>query len=94
MQNKEGRTALMFAAWNGCADCVKLLKDTEARMTTTATYELGEGFTALMAAATNGHEECVRLLLNEEADIIQPNKKSTLYWANDNRIRELLKGAC
>ncbi|KWX12249.1 Protein 21.1 [Giardia duodenalis assemblage B] len=94
MQNKEGRTALMFAAWNGCTECVKLLKDTEARMTTTATYELGEGFTALMAAATNGHEECVRLLLNEEADIIQPDKKSTLYWANDNRIRELLKGAC
>ncbi|EFO65069.1 Protein 21.1 [Giardia lamblia P15] len=92
MQNKEGRTALMFAAWNGYTDCVKLLKDTEVRMTTSATYELGEGFTALMAAATNGHEACVRLLLDEELDITQPDKKNALYWANDNRIREILKG--
>lgn len=92
MQNKEGRTALMFAAWNGYTDCVKLLKDMEVRMTTTAAYELGEGFTALMAAATNGHEACVRLLLDEELDITQPDKKNALYWANDNRIRELLKG--
>lgn len=93
MQNKEGRTALMFAAWNGYADCVKLLKDTEIRMTTSATYELGEGFTALMAAATNGHEACVRLLLKDEIDIVQSDKKTALYWANDNRIRELLRGS-
>lgn len=92
MQNKEGRTALMFAAWNGHEACVNILKDIEIRMTTSASYELGEGFTALMAAATNGHEACVRLLLKDEIDIVQTDKKTALYWANDNRIREVLRG--
>ena len=59
-----GRTALIYASYNGNESCVRLLleagADKEARAKT--------GSTALMIASTEGHESCVRVLLASGAD--------------------------
>lgn len=55
-------TALMLAAWNGHADCVRLLVGLETGMVTDKYMN-----TALLAAATAGHPDCVAILMEHEA---------------------------
>lgn len=56
------RTALMYAAENGHADCIPLLMN-EARM------QDKKGWSALIIAAWRGYEACVELLLEREAGL-------------------------
>ena len=57
-QNRTGETALMYAAWRGHADIVRLLLDNRAD----ATLKNGQGNTALTLAESKGHLEIVGML--------------------------------
>jgi ankyrin repeat protein len=59
-----GCTALICAAQNGHADCVRMLLDRG----TALDARNQDGFTALIRAAQNGHADCVWLLLDAGAD--------------------------
>ena len=61
--NARGDTALILAAANGHADCVRALLEAGADVT----LSTAEGFTALYAAAANGHTETIGLLLDAGA---------------------------
>jgi len=66
--NKAGdcdRTALIYAAWKGHPQCVKLLIDAKADINKVEHYEE----TPLYYAAMDGHIECVKLLMDAKADI-------------------------
>lgn len=58
-QSFSGVTALMYAAQNGHADCLKVLLPHEYGL------QDNEGWTSLMLATWNGHISCVTLLLGE-----------------------------
>ena len=65
-KDKDGRTALMYAASAGCTETVKLLLDHGADINAKTKY----GYrTALMLAAIGGHTETVKLLLERGADV-------------------------
>lgn len=57
-RDDSGKTALIYAAWNGHADCVQELL-AEAQL------QDHDGMTALMFAAWSNHTDCVQLLLAE-----------------------------
>ncbi|TNJ28068.1 Kinase, NEK [Giardia muris] len=57
--DKDGWTALMYAADGGYHECVSLLVEKEVRL------QNKDGWTALMLAAQAGHLECARILLPE-----------------------------
>lgn len=67
-------TALIYAARNGHADCVRLLVEAEAGSTTTT------GRTALFWALLNGHDACAELLYSKEYNICD-NKGQTPLMA-------------
>ena len=64
-RDKDGRTALTVAAWNGHTELAQLLLEAGAEVDACAT----DGNTALMRAAWNGHTGIVRLLLGAAADL-------------------------
>ena len=64
--DKEGWTALHYAAWNGMSDSVRLLLKAGACVET-RTQE-SRKTTALHYAAGMGHPECVSILLGAGAD--------------------------
>ncbi|TNJ28401.1 Ankyrin repeat protein 1 [Giardia muris] len=75
-------TALMLAAWNGHADCVRLLVGLEAGMATDKYMN-----TALLAAATAGHPDCVSILMEYEAKKTDSGGRTALMKAvNEGNI--------
>ncbi len=58
--DETGRTALLWAAWRGRADVVRLLL---ARKGVEVNKSAADGATALMSASQQGHVEVVQLLL-------------------------------
>ena len=68
LQDKDGKTALMYAAENGCIDIVELLLDKEACRGD------DQGRTALMYAVAAKSYECVKALLPKEAKMATNNK--------------------
>ena len=95
MQTPSGLTALICAASNGNDECVKLLVDREATMSTTDLSQQGSGFTALMAAARTGSYGCTKILLPYEAHLAQETGKTAQDWANESwysnsRTRDLI----
>ncbi|TNJ29810.1 Ankyrin repeat protein 1 [Giardia muris] len=60
-----GKTALMWAAYHGNTECVRVLAAREGGLQIKAGQL--QGCTALIFAAGNGHRECVQLLLEREA---------------------------
>ncbi|TNJ28470.1 Ankyrin repeat protein 1 [Giardia muris] len=62
-KDSQGKTALMYAAENGHIDCVQVLADEEAKMTS------DERRTALMCAAKNGHVAIVEILRDKEGGL-------------------------
>lgn len=73
--NEMGWTALIYAAKAGHAECVRLLRDKEARM------QKEDGYSALMIAANNDHIECVELLLNYESALRDKQTETALCIA-------------
>lgn len=69
-------TSLMLAAWHGSAECVDILKHSEAKIKTHK-YEN----TALIFAATAGHDDCVKLLIDVEAKIQDSSGRTALMKA-------------
>ncbi|ESU36070.1 Ankyrin repeat protein [Giardia duodenalis] len=69
-------TSLMLAAWYGSAECVSILKDSEAQIKTHK-YEN----TALIFAATAGHADCVKLLIDVEAKMQDSSGRTALMKA-------------
>lgn len=67
-------TALIYAARNGHTNCVRLLAEKEAGVTTTT------GRTALFWALLNGHDDCAEILYLKEHEICD-NKKQTPLMA-------------
>ena len=70
------RTALMVAAFNGHAGCVRLLADKEAGKRD------GIGVTALMSAALKGHLECVKILAPLEKGMADRGGRKAKYYAS------------
>lgn len=69
-------TSLMLAAWHGSAECVSILKDSEAQIKTHK-YEN----TALIFAATAGHDDCVKILIDVEAKMQDSSGRTALMKA-------------
>ena len=65
LQDKDGWTALMWAARFGKTDCVKLL----IKNNTDVNLQDEAGWTALIFAAINDHTETVKTLIDNGADI-------------------------
>jgi len=68
-EDKEGRTALVYAAFSGHLDCVKLLL-AYGRLQRGVSCHEGAAGLALMFAADKGHLEIVRAFL--DADVASP----------------------
>lgn len=84
-KNKDGMTALMFAAWRGRVKCVQLLLPVSD-----ATAKSLTGMTALMSAAWRGRETCVRLLLPVSDAVSKSNKGLTASdWAREEKHESL-----
>jgi uncharacterized protein len=94
-KDEQGLPALLLAAADGQAKCVKLLLDKGAQVDAVAD---GLGTTALMAAAAKpGNGETVRLLLDKRASVHAQNRAghTALMYASDAEVAKMLlsKGA-
>ncbi|ORY80553.1 ankyrin, partial [Neocallimastix californiae] len=67
-KDKQGRTALMEAARNGCETIVPLLINNGADVKN-STALIDAGRTALLEAARNGYEKMVQLLIDNGTDV-------------------------
>jgi ankyrin repeat protein len=78
-----GLTPLVFAAREGCLECVKVLVDSGAKVNEKTNY----GWTALLTATQNRHYQIAAYLLAHGADpnIANNGGWSPLYLATDNR---------
>ena len=84
-QDKEGWTALTWAACKGHEECVRLLLPVSD-----ALVQDKEGWTALMWAAWNGHEGCLSLLLPTSDAWAENNNGFTASgWATDRGHQSL-----
>ncbi|EFO64148.1 Protein 21.1 [Giardia lamblia P15] len=68
LRDKDGKTALMYAAESGCTDIVNLLLDKEACKGD------DQGRTALMYAVATKSYECAKILFSKEAKMTTNNK--------------------
>ncbi len=86
-----GLTALLYAARDGCYDCVIALIDAGAD----PNVPTPEGVTALMLAIDNEHNEVARLLLERGANphVWDWWGRTALYFAVDRRAASLGPGA-
>lgn len=78
IQDKNGRSALMYAAQKGNYECVKMLLG-EATLTDKA------GNTALIIATMMGYMHCARCLLKHEAGFRLPSGLTALMIAAHKR---------
>lgn len=67
---KNGHTPLHTACWSGCVECVQILLDHGANISTPNSF----GQTPLQVSCTVGHTDCLKLLLHHGAYI---NTKNT-----------------
>ncbi|KID95301.1 Pfs, NB-ARC and Ankyrin domain protein, partial [Metarhizium majus ARSEF 297] len=94
IRDRDGRTALLWAAENGHEAVVRLLLERSAN---TEVTDNNQEQTALLCAAKNGHEAVVRLLLEKGADIKAKDRRgqTSLSYAAENGhkavVRLLLK---
>ena len=86
-----GLTALLYAARNGCRDCVDAL----IRAGADVNRPTPEGVTALMLAIDNGHDTVAKLLLDRGADpeLWDWWGRTALYIAVDRRACALGSGS-
>lgn len=82
--NKEGGTALMFAAYHGQLEIVKVLLDNGANPNMAAK----DGWTALNIAANNGQGAVAKVLLECGASPDQRNNEgiNAWHWANQQPV--------
>lgn len=81
--NDKGMTALMFAAWGGHAEIVRLLIRAGASVNAVS----GSGATALMFASQSGYVDVVQDLIlqgNADPDIQSPNGETALSLATSS----------
>ena len=78
-----GLTPLVYAARQGCLDCVKTLLDHGAKVNEVTNY----GWTPLLTAVQNRHYQLAAYLLDHGASVNLANKGgwTPLYLATDNR---------
>lgn len=77
--NLYGKSALMWAAYEGYSDCVQLLVDKSADVNLLS----DDGKSALSWAASCGHVSCVKKLINHRANVHQMDRfqQTALHWA-------------
>jgi len=82
------KTPLIWAAYRGYAEIVKLLLDAGADFN----ERDDDGQTALIGAAISGHAEIVKLLIEKGADVNIEDKynKTALDYAEKDEIKQLL----
>lgn len=80
-QTLKGVTALMIAAERGHAECVRVLRRTEAGYQTFDTPYATAPSTALMFAALNGHLDCARLLIETDEKVADDRGWTALMCA-------------
>ena len=89
--DKDGRSPLYKAAWNGRTECVRaLLSMPNINVNQADKY----GYTPLYQAACSNHTECVKLLLAAPGiDVNKANKdgKTPLSVAKSEQIKQLLR---
>lgn len=76
----EGNSPLIFAAFYGHQDCVRLLIDSGADVNQINNWK--DKWTALQFACARGHAECVRLLIDSGANIDHVNNKGNTALMN------------
>src|SRR5262249_23118083 len=94
LKDREGRTALFWAAGNGQAEATEALLQIGAP----ANDIDRQGTTALMIAARRGFEDVVRVLLQYKADpnLTDHTGRTALMWSGETRnprIPQMLKQA-
>ena len=90
-EDSNGRTPLLWAAWNGHEAVVKLLLERGAEL---ETKDNDSGRTPLLWAAWNGHEAVVKLLLEKGAELETKDNDSgwtPLLWASWNGHEAVVK---
>lgn len=87
---KDGWSAIHYAATNGNLDIVKFLIDKKADVDA----ESPNGTTPLMMACKYGHIQVVKYLLDHDADLSVANqqKLTAIDFANQNNQREIAAG--
>jgi len=88
-RNDNGMTALMFAAWKGHSEIVRLLVRAGANVNAVS----NTGATALVYAANAGSEESVKILLDNGArtDIKMPDGTTALFYGIKSRNPKVTK---
>ncbi|EFO64396.1 Protein 21.1 [Giardia lamblia P15] len=86
----KGVTALMIAAERGYADCVRVLRRTEAGHQISDPHYATAPSTALMFAALNGHLDCARLLLETDEKITDDRGWTALMCATCSGNRSMI----
>ena len=87
--DRDGNTAMIWAAWKGHVETVKLLLDKGADVNAVNIA----GYTALILAANYGHTETVKLLLDSGANVNIVNRigNTALILAERNGHTETVK---
>ena len=86
---RDGRTVLIYAAWNGSTEVVKLLIDNGADLN----HKSNHGDTALMYAARDGHTDVVKFLIDNGVDLNHKNNGgvTALIYAARKEHTEVVK---
>ncbi|MDR1941003.1 MAG: ankyrin repeat domain-containing protein [Endomicrobium sp.] len=89
--DREGRTAIFYAAAKGNTEILRFLINNRARIN----IHDNDGATPLMFAAYAGHYSCVKQLKDSGADITARDRHARTAYdyasASDKRIRDLLR---
>jgi len=82
--DKNGESALIWAAFNGCTDVVRRLIDLGVRVD----FRSHDGTTALLSAVRRGHDEIVRLLLEFGASPVVGDREGRTPLGEARRLGE------
>jgi ankyrin repeat protein len=88
LKDKNGMTALMFAAWKGNVDNVKFLIDNGADIDA----QDNDGETALITACNFGKTDVIKTLISNKvnANLIDKNGWTALKWAHEQTNSNLI----